>query len=112
LAVSEEIGEFAKDLFSGLGKVSVRPMFGGAGLFCDGSMFGLISRSEVIYLKAEGVTSRAMAAEGSIPFTYGKDDAERSMGYWSLPESSLDDPDEAVIWARRSLELAKASDRK
>jgi DNA transformation protein len=110
LGVSREIGEFAKDLFRDLGEVSVRPMFGGAGLFCDGAMFGLISRAEVIYLKAEGVTSRAMAAEGSSPFTYGANGAERTMGYWSLPETSLDDPDEAVVWARRALELAKAAD--
>ena len=29
-----------------------------------------------------------------------------SMGYWTLPESALDDPDEALSWARRSLEVA------
>ncbi len=112
MAISEEIGDFARDLFADLGPITVRPMFGGAGLFCDGAMFGLISRSETIYLKAEGVTSRAMAAEGSKPFTYGKNDSEQSMGYWSLPDASLDDPDEAVVWARRALELAKASTKK
>ena len=29
-----------------------------------------------------------------------------SMGYWTLPEMALDDPDEAVAWARRSLAVA------
>lgn len=37
-----------------------------------------------------------------------------SMGYWTLPETALDDPDEAVVWARRALEVAvrKASGKK
>lgn len=109
MAVSGEIAEFARDLFSDLGQVTVRPMFGGAGLFCDGAMFGLISSSEEIYLKAEGVISRALALEGSVPFTYGRKGAERQLGYWRLPDASLDDPEEAVVWARRSLDLAKAS---
>jgi DNA transformation protein len=29
-----------------------------------------------------------------------------TMGYWSLPDSAVDDPDEAVVWARRSMEVA------
>ena len=29
------------------------------------------------------------------------------MPYWSLPDSAVDDPDEAVAWARSSLEAAR-----
>ena len=29
-----------------------------------------------------------------------------SLGYWSLPEGALDDADEAVDWARRSIDVA------
>ena len=35
--------EFIHDLFQPFGAVSVRRMFGGAGLFADGVMFGLVS---------------------------------------------------------------------
>jgi DNA transformation protein len=35
--------EFIHDLFQSFGAVSVRRMFGGAGLFADGVMFGLVS---------------------------------------------------------------------
>jgi DNA transformation protein len=29
-----------------------------------------------------------------------------TMAYWALPESALDDPDEAVGWARKSIDVA------
>ncbi len=37
---------------AGFGPVTVRPMFGGAGIFRDGLMFALIA-DEVLYLKAD-----------------------------------------------------------
>ena len=47
--------EFIHDLFQPFGAVSVRHMFGGAGLFADGVMFGLVS-GEQIYLKVDVTT--------------------------------------------------------
>jgi TfoX/Sxy family transcriptional regulator of competence genes len=47
--------EFIRDLFQPFGAVTVRRMFGGAGLFADGVMFGLVS-GEQIYLKADATT--------------------------------------------------------
>jgi DNA transformation protein len=32
-----------------------------------------------------------------------KDGRTGSINYWRLPESALDDPDEAVDWARRAV---------
>lgn len=29
-----------------------------------------------------------------------------TMAYWSLPDTALDDPDEAVRWARGAMEVA------
>ena len=47
--------EFIRELFQPFGAVSVRRMFGGAGLFVEGVMFGLVSGGE-IYLKADATT--------------------------------------------------------
>ena len=60
-------------------------------------------------------TAQAFVDAGSRQFTYPtKDGRMMSMGYWSVPEPALDDPDEAVAWARRSLDVAvkKASGKK
>jgi DNA transformation protein len=36
------------------------------------------------------------------------------MSYWSLPEAALDEPDQAVAWARKAVAvaLAKAAEKK
>ena len=59
--------EFIRDLFAQFGPVTIRRMFSGAGLFCDGLMFGLIIR-DIIYLKADETSIPDFDREGSQPF--------------------------------------------
>ena len=42
--------EFIKDQFSVLGAITIRKMFGGAGIYLEGTMFGLIA-DDLVYLK-------------------------------------------------------------
>jgi DNA transformation protein and related proteins len=113
VAVSQEAEALAKDLFSSLGRIDVRELRGDgdsrAGLYCDGVLFGLISDGQAIFLRAEGVVARALAAEGSEPYGNGAGAPVEFKGYWSLPDTSLVDPAEAALWASRSLELARAN---
>lgn len=95
----------AVDLFAALGPVRVRRMFGGAGLFLDGVMFGLIAGG-AIHLKAA-----AALGEGSSPFTFDKAGRPVRLGYWSLPDAALDDPDLACDLAAAALTLARAARR-
>jgi DNA transformation protein len=93
---AEAIGE----LFREFGPVSVRRMFGGAGIFVDGLMIGLVSDG-VIYLKADGATIPEFEREGQAPFTYAtKDGAHTLTSYWRMPERLYDDADELARWAR------------
>ena len=50
MAVSNDFLEYVLDQFSAWGEVTVRKMFGGAGLYRDGKMFGLVA-DNVAYLK-------------------------------------------------------------
>ncbi len=61
--------DFIQDLFAQFGPVTLRRMFSGAGLFCDGVMFGLVVRG-VIYLKADETSRADFEREGCEPFTY------------------------------------------
>ena len=93
---AEAIGE----LFNEFGPVSVRRMFGGAGIFVDGLMIGLVS-DDVIYLKADSETIPAFEREGQAPFTYPtKNGAHTLTSYWRMPERLYDDADELARWAR------------
>jgi DNA transformation protein len=96
-----------RELFSAFGSVSVRRLFGGAGIFADDAMFALISRG-VIYLKADAETVAAFERENLPPFTYGTKDGKRGvMSYRRMPDRLYDDPDELAVWARDALAAAR-----
>jgi DNA transformation protein len=95
-----------KDLFAAIGPIAIRRMFGGKGLYADGRIFGLVA-FDTIYLKTDVDSAERLRAVGSRPFTYqGKAKPVTITSYWSLPESALDDPEEAARWARSALAVA------
>jgi DNA transformation protein len=103
---------FAVDLLSGMGHIEARRMFGGAGLYAQGVMFGLVDDDQ-IFLKVDEALKADMAAAGSRPWIYAErqgpqSSQPRDSSYWALPESALDDAEEACAWAARSLAAAVA----
>jgi DNA transformation protein len=95
------------ELFATFGPVSVRRLFGGFGIYADGTMFALASR-DVIYLKADDATAAAFEREGRGPFTYAAKGGKRTvMSYWQLPDRLYDDPEELAVWARSALTVAQ-----
>ena len=99
--------EDIQELFSAFGLVTVRRMFGGAGIYADGTMFGLLADG-VIYLKADERNAPAFERESLPPFTYATKDGKRGvMSYRRMPERLYDDPDELATWARDALAAAQ-----
>ena len=117
MAVSAREVAFAEELFAGLGDLTVKRLFGGAGLYSEGVIFGAIM-DETVYLKAGAALIADLEVEGSTPWVYTYPSGPKAgqtipMGYWSLPEAALDDPQEACDWARRALKVAlQAKDAK
>ena len=112
MAVSSEFGEFLKEQLEGFGPVEVKRMFGGAGLFRDGLMFGLIS-SDVLYFKVDDENTSAFDAEGLDHFTYTTKKGEKSlMSYRRAPERCLDDPDDMTEWAGPAFSAALRANTK
>lgn len=93
------------DVFRGLGRVEIRPMFGGHGVFHDGVMFALVADDEV-YLKSNAETARRHEAAGLQPFRYAKGIKLVTMSYHRAPESIFDDPEEALVRAQEALAIA------
>lgn len=109
MALNPEFSEHLHDLFGRLGPIRTRRMFGGAGVYLGEAMFALVV-DDTLYMKADAELARAYAAAGSEPFTYATRDGPRTLaGFMRLPDSALDDPEEALIWARRSLVPAEAA---
>ena len=97
------------ELFAQFRPVTVRRLFGGAGLYVDGLMFALVSR-DVIYLKVDVATRANFEREGSAPFSYQAKGGKRAMmSFWRMPERLYDDPDELAVWAEQALAVARRS---
>ena len=96
------------DLFAELGPLRRGRLFGGTALYIGDAMFAVIFGDQ-LFMKSDATLKPLYEAAGSTAFVYGTKTGERSIaGLMSLPDSALDDPDEAVIWARRSLIPAEA----
>ena len=103
MALSPEFADHLRDLFGALGPVETRRMFGGAGVYLGDAMFALVV-DDTLYMKADAELAKVYAEAGSAAFSYETRNGLRTIpGLMRLPDSSLDDPDEALDWARRSL---------
>jgi DNA transformation protein len=98
--------ERLNELFSEFGSISVRRMFGGAGVYSEGIMFALVADGD-LYLKADEETIPAFRAAGAGPFTYGAKGRRVVMSYWRLPDRLLDEPEELAQWAREAVRAAR-----
>ena len=108
MAPSEGFKDFIRDQLSGFGPVSIRNMFGGAGIYADGVMFALLA-GDTLYLKADETSARAFEAEGMCPFTYTPEGrAPGAMSYWEVPPRLLEEPEELAQWAREAHAIARA----
>ena len=99
--------ERIQDVFSAFGPVTVRRMFGGSGIYADGTMFALCD-DDVIYLKADDSLISDFKKAECGPFSYATKDGRRVLtSYWQLPDGLYDDPEELARWAKRSLAAAQ-----
>ena len=94
-----------REILAPLGSISSRRMFGGASLYCDGTLFALVD-DDVLYLKADDVTKALYEAEGCKPFTYDGQTGPVSMSYWRAPDRLYDEQDEFLQFAREALRVA------
>jgi DNA transformation protein len=103
VAPSADFLEFLQDQLRGLGRITTRRMFSGAGLYCDGVIFALILR-DTLYFKVDDGNRHTYEAEGLGPFTYeARGKTVRVGAYWQIPERLFDEPDEMLDWARGAL---------
>jgi len=97
MAPSASFLDFVKDLFSPFGDISVRKMFGGAGIYCDGAIFA-ISDDDDIYFKVDDVTRTEFEEAGLRPFEFEMNGKVGTMSYYRAPEEIFDDEDELRRW--------------
>ena len=105
MAVSEGFLAYVIDQCSGWDGVTARKMFGGAGLYRDGKMFGLVA-DDVAYLKADDSNRAEFERAACSPFKPYPEKAT-AMSYYEIPPDVLEQPEEMIEWCKRSLAIQK-----
>lgn len=101
-----------QDLFRSVGPVAIKRMFGGKGIYVDGTIVGLILRGDLM-LKGDSEAAALYEAAGSSQWTYThkKTGKAVAMPYWPIPSEAFDDDDEAAKWVRIAVDAAMRSAR-
>ena len=94
------------ELLEPMGKVSVRRMFGGHGIYLDGVFIAIVDGDRP-YFKADAENEAEFRDAGGAPFVFDSRGKHVETSYWSLPESAFDSPEDMLPWARRALAAAE-----
>ncbi|MDI3381312.1 TfoX/Sxy family protein [Xenophilus aerolatus] len=93
------------ELFESLGRVTIKRMFGGAGLWHDGLMCALVVR-DTLYLKTDETTRPFFDALDLPAFSYERGGKVMETSYRQPPETVFEDRQDAALWVRRAYEAA------
>jgi len=105
MSLSPGYQAYALEILGRAAPVTAKTMFGGAGLYLDGLIFGLLDDDRV-YFKADATNAERFDAHGADWFhPYGD---ERTMPYREVPVEVLEDPDELRGWIDAAVAIARA----
>ncbi len=101
--------DYLKDLFSPFGAITIRKMFGGAGVYCDGMIFAICDSTDTaVWFKVDDVTRAEFKAAGLSPFTFEFENGKTgTMSYYTVPEEIYDDHDALSHWTELALAAAR-----
>jgi DNA transformation protein len=101
--------EHILELASPAGRGAARAMFGGHGVYVDGTIVAIII-DDVLYFKTDERTRSAFVDLGLEPFRYeSKDGAIHTTSYFRAPEEALENAPAMKEWLRRALDAALRS---
>jgi DNA transformation protein len=110
MTVSADFLNYVLGQLSALQGLATRRMFGAVGLYGDGAFFGLIS-GDVLYFKVGDVNRHDYESRGMSRFRPYRDRPQLSMRYYEVPAEVIEDAEECILWARRSVIVAASDSR-
>lgn len=105
----DSMREWLEDCLKELADLEIRRMFGGSGVYAEGTMFAILNAGRV-YLKTDDATRAAFTERGSEAFSPRAGRVLSS--YHEVPAEILEDDVELLTWARRALRVARAAPQK
>jgi DNA transformation protein len=108
--VSDDYLDWLLGQLEQLGPVAPKRMFGGVGLYHDGTFFGVVD-DDVMFLRVDDASRPAYEERGMGPFQ-PIPTAKPMRLYWQVPDDILADPQDLAEWARRALAAARAAKKR
>src|ERR1700761_7186027 len=105
---SNDYLQFVLDQLAGLGGVVSRRMFSGAGIYQDETFFALVFE-DTLYFKVNDTNRPDYESRGMNRFQPYKDRPLLSFTYYEVPADVIDNRDQLVAWAVRSVAAAAAT---
>ena len=93
------LADLLVEKLSPIGGISTKKMFGGHGIFHEGKMFCIIDSKAQAYMKADDSNKADYEATAS--------QQHSKMPYYSIPEEVLNNVKMLIIWANKSISIAK-----
>lgn len=104
MAVSSTYLTFVTEQLERLPRLVSRRMFGGIGLYSDGTFFGVID-NDTLFFKVDAPLRERYRARGMPPFAPIAGQAPME-GYYQVPVDVLEDGEALVAWAWESIGVA------
>ena len=96
---------FVTDQLGALPDLSVKPMFGGYGLYQGGRFFGILMAGR-LYFRTDEQTRSAYVERGMGPFIYEKARRTTTLNYFEVPPEILEDREELIEWAKAAIKAS------
>lgn len=103
--------DYVLEQLAGVKGVSARAMFGGAGLYAGGAIFGVMDDDQVFF-KVDDITRPLYQARGARPWEPMPGREKPSQHYYEVPGEIIDDRDELAAWAISAIEVARRAKAK
>lgn len=105
MPVSEEYLAYVLEQLAGMGRLTSRRMFGGAGIYCSELFFALIFKDQ-LYFKVNDTTRPEYEKRGMERFRPYADRPHLSMTYYTVPVEVLEDNEQIIEWGKRAVAAA------
>lgn len=98
--------EFVCDQLASIDGIAHRPMFGGYGLYCGSTFFGIVYRGG-LYFKTSEATRQQYVEWGAEPFQPNA--RQRLKAYYEVPPDAIDDAGRLATLAGEAIDVAMTS---
>jgi DNA transformation protein len=85
-------------------RVSLRSMFGGHGVYCEGQFIALIWQ-ESLFMFTNAETRKRYKRAGMPAFEFKA--GQRESNYFMVPDTVLNDPKKLAVWAKEAVEARR-----